>query len=48
MSCETQHEYAFHNRRQLRHVCLNIIIVSSILMKHNIKYENVLTNSAVQ
>jgi len=29
MPCETQHAYTCHNRRQLRHVSLNIIIIVS-------------------
>jgi len=49
MPCEMQHVYTCHNRRQLGHVNLNIIIiVSSISMKHHMKYANVWTNNAVQ
>jgi len=29
MPCETQHTYTRHNRRQLSHVSLNIIIIVS-------------------
>jgi len=37
-----------NNQRRLRHTSLNIIvIVSNILMKHHIEYENVWTNDAV-
>jgi len=43
-----QDAYECHNQRQLHHKSLNIIIIiSNILIKHHIKYENVWTNNAV-
>jgi len=51
MPCETQHTctYMYHNQRQLRHISLNVIfITSNIKIKHHIKYEDVWTNNARQ